>query len=141
MVSHDILVQTGNLSTTQPQQNWFYLSQIEFCFDYIYGDMKVEIECIDQFGRKIETVKTFHHPEPSFGVSEFMRIDLRMRSYRMRITGKCRFRMTHWISKLYTMSSKQGLVWGFDDRQGFRDNGDIHPTFKSYNDIRRAIIP
>jgi hypothetical protein len=39
------------------------------------------------------------------------------------------------------MSAKQGLVWGFNDSQSFRSDGDIHPTFKDYNDIRQAIIP
>lgn len=137
----DVLIQTGELSTTQPQQNWFYLSQLELCFDYIVGDLEVELTCIDQFGRRISTVKRISHAEPSYNVSEFMRVDLRMRSYRLRITGRCRFRMTHFIAKLYTMSGKQGLVWGFDDSQSFRSQGDIHPTFRDYNDIKRAIVP
>jgi len=70
-----------------------------------------------------------------------MRVDLRLQTYQIRITGQARFCLTHWIAKLYTMSAKQGLVWGFDDSQSFRSSGDIHPTFLDYNDIRKAIIP
>lgn len=139
--SYLFTIQTGELSTTQPQQNWFYLSQLEFCFDHILGDFKVELLGIDQFGRRVEVVKTFSHDEPEFNVSEFMRVDLRLRSYQLRMTGCARFRMSHFIAKLYTMSSKQGLVWGFDDSMSYRSFGDIHPTFKDYNDIKRAVIP
>ena len=137
----DVLIQTGELSTMQPQQNWFYLSQLEFRFDHFIGDMMIELVAIDQFGRKIKTVKKISHETTQYNLAEFMRVDLRIQSYRIRITGKCRFRLTHFMAKLYTMSSKQGLVWGFDDSQSFRTQGDIHPTFKDYNDIKKAIIP
>ena len=136
-----ITFQTGELSTQQPLQSWFYLSQMEFRFDYFRGTVLVELTGIDQFGRKVETRKTFSHDTTQYNLTEYMRIDLRLQSYQIRITGFARFRMTHFISKLYTMSSKQGLVWGFDDSQSFRSDGDIHPTFLDYNDIRKAIIP
>lgn len=134
-------IQTGELSTTQPQQNWFYLSQMEFRFDYFIGSVLVVLTGIDQFGRKVSTKKTFSHEDTEYNLAEYMRVDLRLQSYHIRITGNARFRLTHFISKLYTMSAKQGLVWGFDDSQSYRSSGDIHPTFKDYNDIRQAIIP
>lgn len=134
-------IQTGELSTTQPQQNWFYLSQLEFRFDYFLGSAVIELVGIDQFGRKIMTRKKISHNETQYNFSEWMRVDLRLQSYQIRITGYARFRLTHFISKLYTMSAKQGLVWGFDDSQSYRRKLDIHPTFHNYNDIRSAIIP
>ena len=137
----NVTIQTGELSTTQPQQNWFYLSQVEFRFDYFLGSVLVELDGTDQFGRKIKVKKTISHDETAYNLAEFMRVDLRLQTYQIRITGQARFRLTHWISKLYTMSAKQGLVWGFDDSQSFRSSGDIHPTFLDYNDIRKAIIP
>lgn len=137
----NVTIQTGELSTTIPQQNWFYLNQMEFRFDYFIGSVLVELTGIDQFGRKVSTRKTFSHDETVYNLAEYMRVDLRLQSYQIRITGQARFRLTHFISKVYTMSSKQGLVWGFDDSQTFRSAGDIHPTFKDYNDIRKAIIP
>lgn len=136
-----ITIQTGELSTTQPQQNWFYLSQLEFRFDYFIGSVVVELTGIDQFGRQVKTKKTITHSSTVYNEPEYMRVDLRLQSYQIRITGQARFRLTHFIAKLYTMSAKQGLVWGFDDSQTFRHDGDIHPTFKDYNDIKRAIIP
>lgn len=134
-------IQTGELSTTQPQQNWFYLSQLEFRFDYFLGDALIILEGIDQFGRKIETSKHISQDETRYDFTEWLRVDLRLQSYNIRIVGQARFRLTHFIAKLYVMSAKQGLVWGFNDRQSFREEGDIHPTFKDYNDIRNAIIP
>lgn len=134
-----VTIQTGELSTTQPQQNWFYLSQLEFRFDYFIGSVLVELTGIDQFGRKVKTKKTFAYEDTKYNLAEYMRVDLRLQSYQIRITGTARFRMSHFIAKLYTMSAKQGLVWGFDDSQSFRTAGDIHPTFLDYNDIRQAI--
>lgn len=136
----NVTIQTGELSTTQPQQNWLYLSQMEFRFDYFIGSAVVELTGIDQFGRKVTTRKVITHESAVYDVAEYMRIDLRLQSYQIRITGQARFRLTHFIAKVFTMSSKQGLVWGFDNSQTFIKNGDIHPTFKEYNDIRRAII-
>ena len=49
--------------------------------------------------------------------------------------------MTHWMAKTYPMSNRNGIVWGFDDRQSYRTQGDIHPYFKDYNDVRLAVIP
>lgn len=137
----ETIIQTGELSTQQPQQNWFYLSQLEFRFDHFIGSVQVELTGIDQFGRKVSTKKTFSHEETMYNLAEYMRVDLRLQSYQIRITGTARFRLTHFIAKVYTMSAKQGLVWGFDDSQSFRSDGDIHPTFLDYNDIREAIIP
>lgn len=136
-----VTIQTGELSTQQPQQNWQYLSQLEFRFDYFIGSVLVELTGIDQFGRKVTTKKQISHDSTVYNDAEYMRVDLRLQSYQIRITGTARFRLSHFIAKVYTMSSKQGLVWGFDDSQSFRSDGDIHPTFLDYNDIRKAIIP
>lgn len=137
----DVKIVTGELSTAQPQQNWFYLSQMEFRFDHFFGEIDIEIDAIDQFGRRIKTKKHISHTDKvAYNLAEYMRIDMRIRSYRMIITGKANFRMTHFMSKLYLMSSRVSQVWGFDDSQSFLTDGDIHPTFKSYNDIKDAVI-
>ena len=137
-----VTLQTGELAVSQPQQNWIYLSQLEFRFDWFRGSVLVELTGIDQFGRKVSTNKRIRHlGETKYNLAEYMRVDLRLQSYQIRITGTARFRLTHFMAKVYTMSAKQGLVWGFDDSQSFRSNGDIHPTFLDYNDIKKAIIP
>lgn len=137
----DFLIESGELSTQMPQQSFFYLSQLEFRFDWLIGDIEVQLVGIDQFGRKVNTSKKFSHGSAVYDDAEYMRVDLRLQSYKLILSGKANFRMSHFIAKVYTMSNKVGLVWGFDDRQSFRSSGDIHPTFKTYNDIRKAIIP
>lgn len=137
----DVLIETGELSAQKPEQSWIYLSQLEFRFDHFIGELTFDLVCIDQFGRQITTTKTIKHDEALFDLAEYMRVDLRVQCYKLIIHGKANFRLTHFISKCYTMSNKQGIVWGFDDSQSFRKFGDIHPTFNNYNDIRLAIIP
>lgn len=137
----DFLIETGELSTAIPQQNMQHLTQLEFCFDYFVGSARIEVTCIDQFGRKIETSKEITRSELDYGVHEYMRIDQRVRSYKIVIKGKASFRLTHFLAKTYPLPSKVGIVWGFDDSQGHRHNTDIHRTFKCYNDLKDAIIP
>lgn len=132
---------TGELAPQMPQQGWFYLSQLEFDFDNFKGKLDIDLIGIDQFGRKVTTHKHIEHDEPVFNWQEYMRVDLRLRSYKLVFNADANFRMTHFMAKLFVMSGKVGLVWGFDDRQSFRSSGDIHPTFKDYNDIKKAIIP
>ena len=141
LATFEVLIETGELSAQQPQQSWIYVSQLEFHFDHFIGDLEIDLVSIDQFGRKITTTKHISHTDVQFGLVEYMRVDLRLTSYKLIIRGKANFRMSHFIGKEYVMSSKVGLVWGFDDSQSFRSSGDIHPTFKSYNDIRDAVIP
>jgi len=137
----DVLFETGELSAQQPQQGWIYLSQVEFRFDRFVGDLEAMIVAVDQFGRKVTVRKRFHEDEVRYDHREWMRVDLRVQSYKMILKGPARFRMTHFIGKCYTMSNKVGLVWGFDDSKTFRTFGDIHPTFKDYDDVKAAIVP
>lgn len=136
----DFLIESGELSTTQPVQNWHHLTQIEFNFDYFIGDMDIELTCIDQFGRKIITKKHIEHWDTMYNLTEWMRVDTKVESYKLRFHGCARFRLTHFMSKVFPMSSRQGLVYGFDDRQSHNKWNDIHPYFKDYNSIRDAIF-
>lgn len=139
--SFDFLIETGELSTTMPMQPTSYLSQLEFRFDYFIGDMRIQLIGIDHFGRRVKTVKKIHHSKLMHGLTEYMRVDLVLESYKIIFDGQANFRMTHFLSKVYPKSNKIGMVWGFDDRQSYREENDIHPYFKSYNDLREAIIP
>lgn len=137
----EYLIETGELSTKQPQEQWTYVSQIEFRFDSFIGNMTIDLVGIDMFGRRVTVTKHFQHDEVVYDDAEYMRVDLRLQSYKLVFSGQANFRMTHWMTKLYVMSSKVGQVWGFDDSQSYRKFGDIYPTFKTYNDIRKAIFP
>lgn len=137
----DVQLVSGELGTTQPLQNMQHLTQLEFRFDWFVGYIDVEVECIDQLGRDVKIHKRIRHDRVMHNLTEYMRIDLKVESYKFSINGRANFRMTHWMSKTYPMSNRVGLVWGFDDRMSHRKAGDIHPAFKNYNDIRNAIIP
>ena len=138
--NHEFLIQTAKLSTQKPQQGWQYLSQIEFFFDYFIGTMHINIKMTDMFGREINVDKTFNEETVQYDYVNWIRVDQRVMSYVITMTGTARFRMTHFISKVYTMSNKMTQVYGFDDRISHRSSGSVHPTFKCYNDIRKAIF-
>lgn len=139
--SFETRIETGELSAQKPEQGWLYVSQLEFRFDHFLGDLEINLIGIDQFGRKVNTTKKISHDTTQYDLAEYMRIDLRLQCYKIIIHGRANFRLTHFIAKEYLISNKQGIVWGFDDSQSYRSFGDIHPTFKNYNDIRHAIIP
>ena len=139
--SQSFLIETAQLSTQMPQQGWQYLSQLEFHFDYFIGIMDIEIRMVDMFGRELKVKKHIveQHSE-QFDYVVHMRVDQRVMSYVITMKGRARFRMTHFIARVYTMSNKIGQVWGFDDSISHRSSGSVHPTFKCYNDVRKAIF-
>jgi len=139
-ITFGFLIQTAELSTQMPQQGWQYLSQLEFHFDYLVGDMDIEVRMIDMFGREIKVRKSVSEDSVQYGYVVRMRIDQRVMSYVITMSGRARFRMTHFLARVYTLSNKVGQVWGFDDSISHRSSGSIHPTFKSYNDLKKAIF-
>lgn len=138
--THDFLIQTGQLSTQMPQQGWQYLSQLEFHFDHFVGEIDIEVRGYDMFGRNIKVTKHIEEEDEIYDYIVHMRIDQRLMSYVITMTGKAQFRLTHWLARVYTLSNKVGQVWGFDDSISHRSSGSVHPTFKCYNDIRKAIF-
>jgi len=137
---HGFLIESAQLSTQMPQQGWQYLSQLEFHFDYLVGDVTIRVRAVDMFGRELDIVKHVSEPEEMFDYVVHMRIDQRLMSYVITMTGQARFRMTHLIARVYTLSNKIGQVWGFDDSISHRSAGSVHSTFRCYNDVRRAMF-
>jgi len=138
--NHTFKVETAQLSTQMPQQGWQYLSQLEFHFDHFVGTATIHVRMTDMFGRKIDVKKVVSESEDQYDYMVHMRIDQRVMSYVITMSGTARFRMSHFIARVYTLSNKVGQVWGFDDSISHRSAGSVHPTFKSYNDVRRAIF-
>jgi hypothetical protein len=136
-----VLIETGELSTSIPQTARQRLTQLEFNFDYFVGDLKIECICIDQFGRKITTTKNISYENLQYNLTEYMRIDLSLQSYKLIFSGEAGFRLIDWIAKCYPLPNSVGLQWGFDDSQSYRADGDIHHTYTCYNDLKDAIIP
>jgi hypothetical protein len=139
--THNILIESGELTTMQPLQSMHHLSQLEFRFDYFIGDLDVMVVMIDQFGRTTRTTKTLSYPILQHQLAEYIRIDQVVESYKIILSGQAKMRLTHFIAKLYPKSNRIGMVYGFDSRQSHATPGSIHRTFSSYNDLRDAIIP
>lgn len=138
--NHPFLIESAQLSTQMPQQGWQYLSQLEFHFDRFVGDATIHVRAIDMFGRKLDIKKVVSEENEMLDYVVHMRIDQRLMSYVITIDGVARFRMSHFIARVYTLSNKIGQVWGFDDSISHRFAGSVHPTFKCYNDVRKAIF-
>ena len=136
-----IIVETANLSTTQPNHGYHNLTQIEFDFDYFKGTMLIELVGIDIFGRKVTVKKIVHKDFMTYGLESYMRVDMKLKEYKIRMSGDCEFRLNCMQAKLYVMPAKIGIVWGFDDNKSFRSQGDIQAVFKCYNDVVESIIP
>ena len=137
---HGFLIETAQISTQMPQQGWQYLSQLEFHFDHFIGDALIHVRMVDMFGRELHVKRSLHEEDEKFDYVVRMRIDQRIMSYVITMTGQARFRMTHFLARVYTMSNKVGQVWGFNDSISYRSAGDVQPAFKCYNDVRRAIF-
>lgn len=136
-----VTLETGELGMTQPLQSGQRLTQIELRFDRFIGHLRVEVVAIDKFGRKITTTKNIDHDQIQYDLHEYIRVNLDVESYKITMYGYANFRLTHFMSKLYQRSKKVGLAWGFDDRQSYRKENDIHPYFHDYNDIMDSIVP
>lgn len=138
--SQSFLIETAKLSTVMPRQGWHYLSQLEFHFDRFVGTADITLRAYDMFGREITITKKVTESEVVYDHVVHMRVDQRLMSYVITMSGQASFRMTHFMARVYVMPNKVGQVWGFDDKISHRSAGSVHPTFKDYNDVRRAIF-
>lgn len=138
---HEVLIESGELTTMQPLQVMHRLTQLEFRFDYFIGDMTIDVIMVDRFGRTITTTKNISHATKQHQLSEHIRIDKVVESYKIIMRGKAKMRLTHFNSKSYPKPMRIGLTKGFDSRQSDLSPNLIRRTFTSYNDVREAIIP
>jgi hypothetical protein len=139
--TQSVLIESAELSSVQPMQAMNYLSQLEFRFDYFIGTCDIHVQMIDQFGRDLKVTKHVDHSTVQYQLSEYLRVDAVVESFKVVITGPAKFRMTHFLAKAYPKSNRVGMVWGFDTRASYRSSGSLHHTFVDYNDVKNAIIP
>ena len=141
----DVTIETGELTARTPPQQTTYISQLEFRFDYIIGDLQIVVDGIDYYGRRRTISKDVSVNEMKRRYQVWMRIDELFETYKVTIRGKARFRMTHFIAKLYQQSYKINQVYGHTDHSYYADrhggDTDIHHALDSYNNLRDAIIP
>lgn len=144
------LIETGELGIRLPPQLYCWLEQIELRFDYIVGDLEVEIYGRDYYGRDYKVYKkiTTKDKDGKYKLirnrAEWIRCQRLVETYSMRIKGKAHFRMTHFLSKTYQQSQRIGLVYGFDSLSDYQGrHGKLveeHHYLDSYNNLRNAIV-
>jgi hypothetical protein len=152
----DVLIETGELKPKDPMQALMYIQDLELRFDYFVSDPNnpptVLIEGTDYYGRSFSIEKQMNiksrgnHGKTGEMRSyiEWIRIDKYVESYRLRIKGKARFRLTHINVKFYVQADVTGTQWGFDARDHYLDahgtEGEIHHCINDYNNLRRALV-
>lgn len=142
----NVHLETGEISSKQPLQTTSYLEQLEFRFDYIIGDLDIYVNYIDYWGRKNKVVKRVRCSSLKRNWSEWIRFGTLVESYNIQIVGKARFRLTHFMAKVYPQSNKIGLVYGNDahhsrKKQHGGAHQDIHHYIDDYNNLRDCIMP
>ena len=143
----DVILETGEISSRKPNQDFHYLCQLELHFDYFIGQADVYVEGTDYYGRAFTVHKKLNKKNVMGNFRdwvEWIRIDKYVESYRIRIIGKARFRLVSINSKAYTVSRKVGIVYGYDDHNHYRDHRpdvDDHHYIQDYNNLRQAIVP
>lgn len=141
----EVLIETGELMNQQPSQQYTYVSQLEFHFDYIIGKLNFVVEGIDYYGRHRTIEKEVELTQMQRSYPVWMRIDELFRTYKVTIKGPARFRLTHIIPKTYSESRRIDQVYGFVDHSWYanRDGGvtNVHHALESYNNLREVILP
>lgn len=151
-----VILETGELSPRYPLQAFWYLQQLEFRFDYFVGNpsspAEILIEGVDYYGRQFKVTKKLniksrgHHglKGEQRDYVEWVRIDKIVESFRIRIKGKARFRLTHINAKMYQQADTIGTPYGFDARDTYYNrhgkDHEIHHYIDDYNNLRRAVI-
>lgn len=151
-----VILETGELSPRLPKQAFWYIQQLEFRFDYLVGDpsdpAEILIEGVDYYGRQFKITKKINiKSRGNHGLRgeqrdyiEWVRIDKLVESFRVRIKGKVRFRLTHINAKIYQQADNIGTPYGFDARDAYYNRKgkehEIHHYIKDYNNLRRAVI-
>lgn len=140
----DFYIETGELAISTPKQNHFWIAQLELRFDYFIGDMDVDVDGVDYYGRHIKIHRHIHTEEAVNDFKDWIRFNNNFDSYSIRFKGTGKFRMTHMIGKVYRQSGKIGIYRGYDSLQTYRDrlgNTDVvHHYIKNYDNLRETLL-
>ena len=145
-------LETGEISGSLPATFTVYVAQLELRFDYFCGSGDVCVVGRDYYGRAVEVRRHIEHAEQVNDLVEYIRIDQRLENYHVTFEGDAHFRLTHVNAKIYRERNRIGIVYGYDTYHAYRDaNGktgtmwadgsQAHTQIRSYNDLRRAIVP
>lgn len=156
-----VLLESGELTPRMPKQAFWYVQQLELRFDYYVGDPEdpatVLVEGVDYYGRYFKVEKKLNYKQRTWqdvndnaqigerrNHVEWIRVDKLVESFRVRIKGKARFRLTHVNANVYQQSDTIGTPYGFDAHDdGVDSRGkqfEIHHYIDDYNNLRRAVV-
>lgn len=138
------LIRTGELSSSNPTTTTVWFEQMEIRFDYFVGSMDVLIEGIDHYGRPIKILKRIREDRVQHDTVEFIKIQKRLENMHVTFSGEAAFRMTHFISKVYPMSNRTGIMYGYDSHSHYKDRSlrerDDSHYVRDYNSLKRTIL-
>lgn len=149
-----IWIETPELGTSSPNTQWQWLCQLEFNFDYFYGDIEIEVNGVDYYGRRMHIVKKVSSPNTELddhdirhrvaltAINPKIRVDTLVRYYHITISGHAVFRLNNIIARTYTESKKIGITEGFDSSHYYlnRFNGAknyMHDAVSCYNNLAK----
>lgn len=148
------IIETGELMPRMPKQAMNYIQQLEFRFDYMVCDPDdpplIIVEGCDYYGRTFKMTKKIDRPQPGQGETgelrswvEWVRLDRYVESYRIRIQGRMRCRLTHVNCKMYQQADVIGTSYGFDALDEYRTrhgHAYNHHYIDGYNNLRKALV-
>ncbi len=138
-------LETGEIGASMPPQALVHVCQLEFAFDYIIGWLDVDFDAIDYYGRHVHVHKLIGSAHLAHSFSEWMRIDYKVTSFNLRISGNAHFKLTSVFLKEYTNSRKVNLVYGFNSDNSYikRRGGTSyqHHAVDNYNNLKACILP
>lgn len=143
----NVILETGELAVRQPVQSFQWVHQIELRFDYFFGSCNVFVEGVDYYGRPFKITKILNREEKISvmrSYTEYIHVGMLVETYRIRIEGPARFRLSSINAKVYTQSNRIGTPYGFDDHSEYMNRhggaNDDHHYINDYNNLRRAIV-
>ena len=152
----NVLLESGEIGARTPIQSMHYISQLELRFDWFVGNLPGNdegvwaiVEGVDYYGRPFTVRKELNRKHVDHVMREYaewIRIDRYVETWRLRIVGKARFRMTNINARCYTTSNRVGMAYGYDAESSYASRHDNtagldHHYIRDYNDLRRALVP
>lgn len=138
------LIETGEIGTSTPPATTAYVAQLEFRFDYLWGEVWIDLDGVDYYGRKVHVHKHIIRKNMDYGVVDWMRVNLNLENWHLTIRSKAHFRLDAILIKQYAQSASINLPYGFDASSAYKNriNGHsyVRHYIRNYNNLKDAIV-
>ncbi len=138
-----VMLETGELSSSVPTTDSTYVDQLEIRFDWFVGELEVVLEGVDYYGRHVHVSKIIREEEIKNDYIEWMKVGYILENYHVHFIGHAHFRLTHFVAKVYTYGRKFGIQYGFDANNGYKNRRGAkryqHHQLRSYNNLKECI--